>query len=1053
MEKKADNQTILDEDLAKITQDFQLLFGEMCDLISNPQFTTIFRNLHSLLMDSHTKNKSLTQIVQMLNCQIVSNATKVSSLLKMSEDDKRSIERMKEEYSKIWKMVSLHQENEQKSLDFAEELKTETTRLRGVVSSQTDDENKMETLKQDISKYTEEIKSNEEEFETISIETQQMYEKLNSIQSRAIKVQQEYNDIVSSIQQEDSVVQKLVALNEEYQSEMASILLESNENDNCIAKNSTQIKDLRDKIVEDRQEMIRYKNLRKEYQDDFDQQNKRIKSVLTKKEEIIEESNKIQGKMKKVSDSIEEAERNLEMEKMKCSKVSEIMDENLKKMNEIEAKIKNTEHEIIETTKLRKQKGQEIIAAVRAVDKSEMNNRQQEREGNFVVHQIEKIRADFQDAKMETQESQAINENIDIAITQEKEGQAKDDLKAFSIDFETKKYEAKAHEAKVNFARAKDTQSMINTELEASRENLRKMEKSSKEQQKLLEDMRHDRDVISNKIEAFVNGNKELELNIQAKNSELLKLKTDIQNRTEECIRVHYQTETIAKQIQTMNGSLATMERLFNESRDTITGYKAEGTKLRLIYDEAHKSIDLIKTELDNLEEVKRLVARQISRKDQEISKMRGEIHTLQCILDKKNSAYLSQSEQLNGLMAELERTVNQNQRLTQRTSAKHLLEMEVISLETRLIHEKEVRNRFELEFERPMNIHRWTILKSTSPHIFNQIMMIQQLKHNLEVAVRKQDKCNERKSQILKEIELNNKRMRTCKIQDGKQAMGIIKNTLIRKDQEIMQLERELKSKSALMKEMKEAVDTTKYRMVQTHIAATKKQGTKTEIPIIAINTSKAGERSRLGGGFSLASARDKGSIEKMPKTSRIEYMSKRQKDEESNFPLSSTISTSRSNYGEISRPNTARTIKSRNTNTKGNESQISQNVPELQICCGLRTTNQPSWKPKKNSAMNDLCVRPAISARSNSELDGGRDPLKKKPVKNKVRPETELRETRNFNPMQCPSSARRTKVTKTSSRTSETSQNSKKSQSSLSSSRQQFNVHVTTINIDPFS
>lgn len=1056
MDKKALNQGVTEDEITQIEKDFQQVCGEMCELVSNPMFTDIFRQLHSLIMDSHQKNRKLTEIVQVLNGQIVSNATKVSSLLKMSEDDKLSIERYKEEYNKAWKLITVANSNEEKSLEICENLKADVNRLSEEVHSQSVNENQVTTIKTDINSFLSEIKTTKHEFEIITSDLNQMNARLTNAINRKEKAKVEMEEIKVSIQNEDQKLTNIKEMKDEYSKEIDSVSAEAKENETLITENAIRIKNLHKSINDNQAETIRYRSILKEYQNDADTLYRKIKSWSETKNRVNSMVTKTQNKIEAVNQRIEETERELENQISKRDKIDEIIDKKLQELDDENEKSKQIIHNTQLAVRERKEKSQEIIDLMRKLGFKESQIRIKEREIDFSVRQIQNIVSKVKNAVLDNKEAKEITENVDSAISQEKADQQKIGLKAHDIEWETKVYEQKTHESKIQLVRIIDNNGIISTEIENANKNLEKLERDSKEQDRFITNIRHDRDLISNQIKALNAENQELKLNLHAKNEELLKLKHDIQNRTEECINIHFQTRGVEKQINAINGVVELTQKLCSQSRATIVGYKAEGAKLRLIYDEAHKDISLSQAEIRNLTEISRLIERQLSLKKTEISKITEDITTVLHQLERRNKSFEQQSIELNQLNEELEHRIYQNKILTQKTSIKHELEMDVIALETKLIHEKEIRNRFEEEFERPMNIHRWTILQAMSPNIYKQIMMIQYLKQRLEIVKRQQIKLNDKKANMMKMLQINNTRMKNCKIQDGKYALGVIKDALKKKDQELAEMEKEMKSNNSYLKEMKETVNTTKLCIKKSHIATSslKRQKTKTEVPTLPINAPKFIERSRLGGGFSLSSARDKLNATKIPKTTRPDLIRKKD-DNEDNFSESS----SHFNNTNISIKTSRNSKQTKNSTMKPKSSLSSQNNNNGDFQFAV---NSQSWKPKKqnsNSSLaqnHDLAVKPSISVRPNTELNN-RDSLRRKPMKSAQKQRNDQMTTStvesvdlngfsNFGSQKL-KSARRTKVTKT---TPESS--FKSSQSSLSStSRRQFNVHVTTI--DPFN
>ncbi|OHT04963.1 hypothetical protein TRFO_27405 [Tritrichomonas foetus] len=1052
--KKTPNHGVLDEEILQIETDFKQIFGEMCELVSNPMFTDIFRQLHALLMNSHKKNKKLTEIVQVLNGNVVSNATKVASLLKMSEDDQLTIDRYKEEYNRAWKLVNSSQEKESQALSLCEKMREEINNLTEAVHEQSVSENKFNDIKTDINSFMEELKNIEHEYSVVTSDMNQMNAKLSIALKGKERARAEVEDLEISIQNEEIKFDKAHEKRIEYQKEIDSVSFEAKDYNDIIANNVNQIKELHKNINDNRQEIIRYRSVKKEYQNDYDTIYRKIKTATETRDRVLHSVNKNLSKVRYMTQKVEEANAELDKQQGKNSKMDEILLSYEDELNEAKEYANEVKNKITDISKVRKDKNQQIIDVLRANGVSEAKIRQRSRENDFARRQIQKITTNLKNEIMDTKGEAEITSIVDNAVSLEKLNHQKEGIRAHDVELETKIYEQKTHEAKVQLVRLNDNKGIIMKELGSANSWLEKLEKSGKDHDKFIHEMRHERDIISNQIEGLVNENAEYTANIAAKNEELLQLKKDIQKRTEECISIHFQTRGVEKQINALNGMVDMTKRLCDEIKSTIVGYKAEGAKLRLIFDEAHKDINMARSELQNIEEVSRLIGRQLCRKRDEVEKASTEMKTLLHQMQRSYNMYEQQTDQINELNEELEQKIYQNRLLRQKSECEHDLEMEVITLETRLIHEKEIRNRFEEEFERPMNVHRWTMLQAMSPNIFKQITMIQFLKHKIELVVRKQIKLNEKKAQLQKTIEINNSRMKNCKIQDGQYALSIMKEAISRKDKELNEMENELKEKAGYMKEMKETVDFAKLKVKQSHIATSslKRQMPKTEIPTLPINTPKFIERTRLGGGFNLSSQKDKINDkipEKSARTPQTTRPVSRKKVNEDDFYPSSNSSSNHFSIREVST----------NSDLRRKKNPSSNLTVTIDYPMSSRTVTAQTWKPKKNAssriAMNqELSVKPAISVRPISEINSNRDslrrtkPMKTAPKSNQNKININESDTADFNPSNGrPKSARRTKVTKE--RPAKSSRLSENSNSSLSSKRS-VNVHIMTI--DPF-
>ena len=166
-EKQKQTPEDLEKEILQIEQDFQNVVGEMTDISNIRQFTDIYRQLHTLLMDSHNKNNQLTSAAQTLNSQIISNATKVSSLLKMSEDDHKCIEQYRDEFDKAWKLVTTAQEKEMKSKEICENLKQQVDKLSSLVHEQSVSDAHYDEVRVDLTNYQDEKARNEKELELL----------------------------------------------------------------------------------------------------------------------------------------------------------------------------------------------------------------------------------------------------------------------------------------------------------------------------------------------------------------------------------------------------------------------------------------------------------------------------------------------------------------------------------------------------------------------------------------------------------------------------------------------------------------------------------------------------------------------------------------------------------------------------------------------------------------------------------------------------------------------------------------------------------------------
>ena len=112
---------------------FQDVLTELVGDKSLERFRHEYEKLHRALKKSHESEKRLIKKCRELNAEIVSNAAKVQTALKLSQEDQNTIASLKREIEKAWKMVDASHEKEARAKETISQLKTEIANLSRLV--------------------------------------------------------------------------------------------------------------------------------------------------------------------------------------------------------------------------------------------------------------------------------------------------------------------------------------------------------------------------------------------------------------------------------------------------------------------------------------------------------------------------------------------------------------------------------------------------------------------------------------------------------------------------------------------------------------------------------------------------------------------------------------------------------------------------------------------------------------------------------------------------------------------------------------------------------
>merc|ERR1719473_2319287 len=116
-----------------LERDFQEILQELVGDKSLEHFRQEYEKLHRALKKSHESEKRLIKKCRELNAEIVSNAVKVSTALNLSKEDQSTIQQLKKEIERAWKMVEASHEKEQRAKDTIHNLKVEIANLSHLV--------------------------------------------------------------------------------------------------------------------------------------------------------------------------------------------------------------------------------------------------------------------------------------------------------------------------------------------------------------------------------------------------------------------------------------------------------------------------------------------------------------------------------------------------------------------------------------------------------------------------------------------------------------------------------------------------------------------------------------------------------------------------------------------------------------------------------------------------------------------------------------------------------------------------------------------------------
>ncbi|CAM9549325.1 unnamed protein product, partial [Choristocarpus tenellus] len=153
-----------------LERDFQDVLSELVGDKSLERFRLEYEKLHRALKKSHEQEKRLIKKCRELNGEIVNNAAKVQTALKLSQEDQTTIGSLRKEIEKAWTMVDVAHEKEVRAKDTINLLKEEISNLSKLVEKGAGLSVGQENMVKELIHVRDELtRTTEEQAQTISV--------------------------------------------------------------------------------------------------------------------------------------------------------------------------------------------------------------------------------------------------------------------------------------------------------------------------------------------------------------------------------------------------------------------------------------------------------------------------------------------------------------------------------------------------------------------------------------------------------------------------------------------------------------------------------------------------------------------------------------------------------------------------------------------------------------------------------------------------------------------------------------------------------------------
>ncbi|KAK7469781.1 hypothetical protein BaRGS_00036208 [Batillaria attramentaria] len=735
-EEKKERGTFDDSAFEALEKDFQETLAELMGDRSLEKFRVEYEKLHKALKKSHESEKRLMQKCRELNAEIVANSAKVSTALKLSQEDQATIASLKKEIEKAWKMVDAAHEKETRARETIQSLKQEISNLSklveqgaGLTMGQEHSVNELLKMKEDLTK----------ERDDQLAEISRLREQLSEANTAQQKLEQDKADAEEKIQELNQDIQvrsneaqregrKKDKLERELKQSKADLDAKSSE----IKTMSAQIEKFKQDITRLEQQLKEQRVLNERALKDTDVLNTRYQKLqqdfenqLVTADQMAQENQSRVAELKQKEDEV----NGLKTETGRLNKMRETIQRKLRQVEDNKSDIER------ERETLRSQ----ITGLERELDAAKKQAEQDKKAIEDLIRERDILNKNLLKAAGATQKQlhlvklhEQSKKNLEQEIHNYKEEAQKQRKIIYQLEKERDRYINEASDLTQKVLQHMEDVKVREMQIFDYKKKIAEAETKLKQQQNLYEAVRSDRNLYSKNLIESQDEITENKRKLKIMTHQIDQLKEEIQAKEAALVKEQLEHQRVEKEKETLKAELQKMKQQAAESKAYIEAQEAEERKLLKIIAEADAERVRQKKELDQVISERDILGTQLVRRNDELALLYEKIKIQQSVLNKGEVQYNQRLEDIRVLKLEIKKLRREKAILQKSVANVEDLRREVYHIQRELLRERTRCKALEEELENPMNIHRWRKLEGSDPSTYEMIQKIHTLQKRL---------------------------------------------------------------------------------------------------------------------------------------------------------------------------------------------------------------------------------------------------------------------------------------------------------------------------------
>lgn len=306
------------------------------------KFKFEYEKLYEAFKKSHKGETRLISRVRELSEEIVENAKKVQTALKLSEDDQVTILDLKEEIKKAWNMVDAAHEKEMRAKDTIKELRKEIDEMTVLIEKgaglTADHEQQVEMLETKHSDLLRKLEEKQKELESHQEAIQGLHAKINRKRAKAKAHKETIAEQTETIREKEAEQRREARRKERVNQELTDLRVRLDESQNRVKdlEGLNSEGDIKRKKLE-----IQVKESRGQV-DKFVRENKNLMGKMSElsvqAEDLMNRNEALQKDMLKLDSEIVNRDRTIARQKEDLARMTRMLDSEKKQTGRLQSK-------------------------------------------------------------------------------------------------------------------------------------------------------------------------------------------------------------------------------------------------------------------------------------------------------------------------------------------------------------------------------------------------------------------------------------------------------------------------------------------------------------------------------------------------------------------------------------------------------------------------------------------------------------------------------------------------------------------------------------------